>query len=121
LPGPGTREPWNFKGFWIFGCRKSLKLIRNGLKPQEQLNYLIMLKKSWWSHHEQSGAALMICYKLFLFFNPSFLPSLPSPPRSSGRWYWGRSGRSYWGETFFYFTGAIIPTFHYSNCGAKRG
>jgi len=33
--------------------------------------------------------------------NSSFLPSLPRLSRSSGRWYWG--------ETFFYFTGAIIP------------
>ncbi len=23
--------------------------------------------------------------------------NLPNLPRSSGRWYWGRSGRSYWG------------------------
>jgi len=49
------------------------------------------------------------CKKLFSFnfvqdklthhsITPSFLPSLPR-----------RSGRSYWGETFFYFTGAIIP------------
>ncbi|MCK4469416.1 MAG: hypothetical protein KAU60_13795 [Desulfobacterales bacterium] len=22
---------------------------------------------------------------------------LPRLPRSSGRWYWGKSGRSYWG------------------------
>ncbi len=80
---------------------KSLRMYRLHI-PQERMAKRLGILQQTISNHLPKMAVLPKLVNTDLsrgFTVPQVAEKacLPRLPRSSGRWYWGRSGRSYWG------------------------